>query len=576
MQFLPIVERELRVAAHHPRTWWRRAVTLLLALAILSLTWLVVGRWANLSQVGRSVFGTLSSFAFVYAFFAGPLATADCLSRERREGTLGLLFLTDLKGYDVVLGKMAASSLDVMLGLMAALPVLTMPLLVGGVTLGRIALVVVALADVMLLSLAVGVFCSSVLESGRASMALTIGILALLTLGLPFIAEEALHVDVSRRQILAAAFTLTCPMVAIMLAFNPTGGTGLVGPFWLAILGNQLLALIFIAASAVRTGRHWREVGSSKLTRRWQEFLEARRKRKRQKVIRKTHSELERNPIAWLEGRHRLQDKVLAVLVCSCGLLWAFKHLRSPLNWPQPGWFIFWPILIHYVLCLWIAIQAPRRFADDKQSGALELLLCTPLRTDEIVHGTMSILWRRFGRALIGFVLLDFFLVHAYASGQGGWSGNPGNSLFWLCACAAIVLPLQGYAMARVGLYQGLAKANSIRASFTLLWSIALLPWALFICFLLIGDIGRRYIASFPRLSETLAFTLWAAAHLIVLGGLLARASWQLRHNFRPLASSASSPWWKRLAGIAGRRRAGAGKKRLTQLAGVPGAKNTR
>ena len=29
--------------------------------------------------------------------------TADSLSAEKREGTLGLLFLTDLRGYDVVL-----------------------------------------------------------------------------------------------------------------------------------------------------------------------------------------------------------------------------------------------------------------------------------------------------------------------------------------------------------------------------------------------------------------------------------------------------------------------------------------
>ena len=34
--------------------------------------------------------------------------TADCLSEEKREGTLGLLFLTDLRGYDIVVSSSSA------------------------------------------------------------------------------------------------------------------------------------------------------------------------------------------------------------------------------------------------------------------------------------------------------------------------------------------------------------------------------------------------------------------------------------------------------------------------------------
>ena len=48
---------------------------------------------------------------------AGLLGTADCVSSEKRDGTLGLLFLTDLKGYDVICGKLAANSVSVLYGL---------------------------------------------------------------------------------------------------------------------------------------------------------------------------------------------------------------------------------------------------------------------------------------------------------------------------------------------------------------------------------------------------------------------------------------------------------------------------
>src|SRR4029077_3158439 len=89
------------------------------------------------SELGGSIFMWLSGFAFIYCLMAGARNTADCLSEEKREGTLGLLFLTDLKGYDVVLGKLAATSLNSFYGLLAIFPVLAIPLLLGGVTPGE-------------------------------------------------------------------------------------------------------------------------------------------------------------------------------------------------------------------------------------------------------------------------------------------------------------------------------------------------------------------------------------------------------------------------------------------------------
>jgi ABC-type transport system involved in cytochrome c biogenesis permease component len=86
------------------------------------------------AQIGSQIFSLLSGLALAYALFSGVRCTADCLSEEKRSGTLGLLFLTDLKGYDVVLGKLVANSLEAVYGLVAVLPVLAVPLLLGSVT----------------------------------------------------------------------------------------------------------------------------------------------------------------------------------------------------------------------------------------------------------------------------------------------------------------------------------------------------------------------------------------------------------------------------------------------------------
>ena len=118
-----------------------------------------------------------SVFGMVYALLAGPLATVDCLSHERREGTLGLLFLTDLRSYDVVFGKTAAASLSTVLALTAALPVVAIPILMGGVSLMQLAVVMLALVNIMFLSLAIGVCASSLFASARASLAVTLAVL---------------------------------------------------------------------------------------------------------------------------------------------------------------------------------------------------------------------------------------------------------------------------------------------------------------------------------------------------------------------------------------------------------------
>src|SRR5688572_27689924 len=80
----------------------------------------------------------LSWLALAYAMVAGIHATADCVSEEKREGTLGLLFLTDLKGYDVILGKLSATSLGAIYAMLAILPMISLGLLMGGVTLKEV------------------------------------------------------------------------------------------------------------------------------------------------------------------------------------------------------------------------------------------------------------------------------------------------------------------------------------------------------------------------------------------------------------------------------------------------------
>src|ERR1041385_1755399 len=138
MTFLPIVERELRVAARRRGTFWLRIMAALIALVIgggfIGLEYMqdVLSGGSQL-RLGGPVFKTLTWMSFAAALSAGLFFTADCLSEEKREGTLGFLFLTDLRGTDVVLGKLAATSLRCVFALLAVFPVLAITQLMGGV-----------------------------------------------------------------------------------------------------------------------------------------------------------------------------------------------------------------------------------------------------------------------------------------------------------------------------------------------------------------------------------------------------------------------------------------------------------
>src|SRR5215472_11249660 len=155
MTLLPIVQRELRIAARKRSTVWFRVVVALAALVIGSgflIMNLAMG--AGSARFGSGLFGTLTWMALAATLAAGVFFTADSLSEEKRDGTLGFLFLTDLRGYDVVGGKLLATSLRGSYALLAFFPVLAVTLLMGGVTGGQFWRTSLALINALFCSLA--------------------------------------------------------------------------------------------------------------------------------------------------------------------------------------------------------------------------------------------------------------------------------------------------------------------------------------------------------------------------------------------------------------------------------------
>ena len=172
MHFLPIADRELRVAARRPRTYRSRLMAALAALGAAGYFFWMFSHAPTLTGTGRQIFTMLVQFAFVYCLFAGVGGTADCLSSEKREGTMELLFLTHLKGYDIVSGKLLATSLHLIYGMLATVPAFALCLLLGGVQAGASSWrMVLALLNTLFFSLSCGLFISALCREQRRATA---------------------------------------------------------------------------------------------------------------------------------------------------------------------------------------------------------------------------------------------------------------------------------------------------------------------------------------------------------------------------------------------------------------------
>ena len=158
IQFLSIAERELRVAARKPATSKLRIGTSFFALLVAGFGLWFVTLFGSRPVSGEQLFFTLSRITFICACLAGPALTADCVNEERNNGTLGLLFLTNLPAISISLGKLVGHGLLALYSIVSIVPVMALPALLGGADAESLAKTALVLFVTLILSLVMGMF----------------------------------------------------------------------------------------------------------------------------------------------------------------------------------------------------------------------------------------------------------------------------------------------------------------------------------------------------------------------------------------------------------------------------------
>ena len=397
MNVLPVITRELREQARQPFTYSLRVLGVLAMLGgtvyfVLELS-LVRFRGA-LPNLGGLLFSFLQLALSAAIWILVPLGAADCISRERREGTLGLLFLTPLRALDIVVAKGLAHGLRAGTLWLAVLPVMMIPFLLGGVSWQR----AVVSAELNFCSLC-GALASALLASAISKSRLRAQAVAI------FFSTAAVMVNAMFIGLLIVRpapaamrssldYTWLSGLAVFWVGSGPLGqtqtryllwGVGLVG------IGSliMLVGVMWFAAGMMR--RNWRDeppsVRAQRVTQVFcspivgQSFL--------RRWMRRT---LMRNPIGWLEQRTWSGRMVTWVWL---GII---VGIYSAV-FTQPNFFRSigsFQSLMGWLLAGSMGASAAGSFRRERETGVLELLLVSPLTTGRIIGGRLLGLWGQF------------------------------------------------------------------------------------------------------------------------------------------------------------------------------------
>jgi len=452
MPVMPVIARELRSSARHPFTFHLRTV----GAAALVLTSLVFGLNHGFGpQLGGRLFASLHLTLFLGTWILVPLLTADCISRERREGTLGLLFLTLLKPQDVVIAKSLAHGLRALTLWFAVLPVLMIPLLLGGVGWTEAIMSVLINFSTLCCALAAGLVGSAWSKTWLRSVVYGALIAICLAVALSTVAGQLLTYAAAPGGIggqmfsdfsVSAGFGLLSNARGIWLMYLRMVAPGQMLWITTEVTLFSLLALaLAIALAGAKIRRSWQETPPSKAQLwvqkkfftpvLWLSFFRPWMRRK-----------LERNPIGWLEQRSwsgRLVTWAWFAVVTSLysAVLTDRNFFRSYDTIQQ---------LMAWLLAGSLAMSAAGSFRRERESGVLELLLVSPMGENRIISGRLEGLWGQFLPAFV--LLLGIWLYFSQL-----FHGGKTEAIFFY-AITFVTLPV-------IGLYYSL-RCRSFLAAF--------------------------------------------------------------------------------------------------------------
>jgi ABC-type transport system involved in multi-copper enzyme maturation permease subunit len=443
MTILPLVERELRIRARSPAGYWTRFLAALAGILVcLPALALFGGARSNQAENGAFAFNGLVVAAFVFCCFSGFL-TVDGISRERREGTLGLLFLMRVRALDVLLGNFGAAGIASLCALAAFVPVLIVPVLTGGVSGGEAARKVLALFDTMILSLAAGLWASAGGRGWSSCARSAAGVLFLVIFS-PLVLGAFLP-------LFSQLFHTWPGPLSALEAAKDVNYRKSAAPYWVSIVTIHEISWLLVIGAGIRLRRAMREEDETPV----QSASPAR--------IPKPPAAGEA-PLEWLMRRQRGIKTVawagaLLKVAYYSGFMFVVRFSRGSMGAYGSWGMGFACSAVQDCLFAW---AASRFFIEARRTGELELLLTTPEGASTLVSSQWKWLKDVFRWPLVVLVAIQVMMSLFGLLRGSGWEFAI-YSLSWLLfACLDTIAGL--VALLWAGMWFGWAERSQARA----------------------------------------------------------------------------------------------------------------
>ena len=202
MKINPVLRNESKLSVRTPRF----SLMLLVYIAVLSVGTLIFysSYSSDVYASGVNPQGAVTLYIImaviqaILLMFIVPSLTATSICSEREKQTLDILLSTRLSSFQIIFGKLLASSLKVIMLIICTIPLYAICGLIGGIKLGNILILVGSFIISTIFVGSIGVFISTYSKTSKVATALTYALVLFIFVGTIVIAYIFLLINMRK------------------------------------------------------------------------------------------------------------------------------------------------------------------------------------------------------------------------------------------------------------------------------------------------------------------------------------------------------------------------------------------
>jgi hypothetical protein len=346
--------------------------------------------------------------------------------------------------------------------------------LLGGVTLADVLRLALVLGNTLFFALALALFVSALCWHEKKAVGMAT--LLLFASGAVLPRAGSFVAAINGRSGVASLLALASPGMACALVPERAYGAA-PGAFWISTASTHALGWMFLALTCRVLPRVWQDRPAEGRRRRWREWrrdLLLGRATARAAFRRRL---LAVNPVFWLASRERRAAWGPWLLLGSVGAIGAWACWKLGIRSVDPGALMFCSYGLNCFFKYWLATEAGHTFSTDRDKGALELLLCTPLNMRDVLRGHWLGLRRQFLAPVLTLLVVELILFRL-ALQSDALGGRFDVALFsTMFLGSALVFVADLFALVWTGWWAGVVSKNASSAVSTTYFRLMILPW---------------------------------------------------------------------------------------------------